>query len=105
MEEEFSNHSDNQTFEEVLNGYMSRRQLIVGGVAGAALMFMGGSKVSALDAKPASGAALAKRAKIGFTSIPLQSSATPTVAPDDEYSLLNPWPEKLYGGGKLFDYA
>jgi secreted PhoX family phosphatase len=66
MEEEFSNHSDNQTFEEVLNGYMSRRQLIVGGVAGAALMFMGGSKVSALDAKPTSGAALAKRAKIGL---------------------------------------
>ena len=79
MEEEFSNHSDNQAFEEVLNGYMSRRQLLVGGVAGAALMFMGGSKVSALDAKPTSGAALAKRAKIGFTSIPMQASAMPTI--------------------------
>ena len=105
MEEEFSNHSDNQTFEEVLNGYMSRRQLIVGGVAGAALMFMGGSKVSALDAKPASGAALAKRAKIGFTSIPLQSSAMPTIAPEYEYSVLTPWREKLDGSGKSFDYA
>jgi len=105
MEEEFSNHSDNQTFEEVLNGYMSRRQLIVGGVAGAALMFMGGSKVSALDAKPTSGAALAKRAKIGFTSIPLQSSAMPTIAPEYEYSVLIPWREKLDGSGKSFDYA
>jgi len=105
MEEEFSNHSDNQTFEEVLNGYMSRRQLIVGGVAGAALMFMGGSKVSALDAKPTSGAALAKRAKIGFTSIPLQSSAMPTIAPEYEYSVLTPWREKLDGSGKSFDYA
>jgi secreted PhoX family phosphatase len=105
MEEEFSNHSDNQTFEEVLNGYMSRRQLLVGGVAGAALMFMGGSKVSALDAKPASGAALAKRAKIGFTSIPMQASAMPTIAPEYEYSVLIPWREKLDGSGKSFDYA
>lgn len=105
MEEEFSNHSDNQTFEEVLNGYMSRRQLIVGGVAGAALMFMGGSKVSALDAKPTSGAALAKRAKIGFTSIPMQASAMPTIAPEYEYSVLIPWREKIDGSGKSFDYA
>ena len=105
MEEEFSNHSDNQAFEEVLNGYMSRRQLLVGGVAGAALMFMGGSKVSALAAKPTSGAALAKRAKIGFTSIPMQASAMPTIAPEYEYSVLIPWREKLDGSGKSFDYA
>ena len=105
MEEEFSNHSDNQAFEEVLDGYMSRRQLLVGGVAGAALMFMGGSKVSALDAKPTSGAALAKRAKIGFTSIPMQASAMPTIAPEYEYSVLIPWREKLDGSGKSFDYA
>jgi secreted PhoX family phosphatase len=105
MEEEFSNHSDNQSFEEVLDGYMSRRQLLVGGVAGAALMFMGGSKVSALDAKPTSGAALAKRAKIGFTSIPMQASAMPTIAPEYEYSVLIPWREKLDGSGKSFDYA
>ena len=105
MEEEFSNYSDNQTFEEVLDGYMSRRQLLVGGVAGAALMFMGGSKVSALDAKPTSGAALAKRAKIGFTSIPMQASAMPTIAPEYEYSVLIPWREKLDGSGKSFDYA
>ena len=105
MKEEFSNYSDNQTFEEVLDGYMSRRQLLVGGVAGAALMFMGGSKVSALDAKPTSGAALAKRAKIGFTSIPMQASAMPTIAPEYEYSVLIPWREKLDGSGKSFDYA
>jgi secreted PhoX family phosphatase len=105
MEEEFSNYSDNQTFEEVLDGYMSRRQLLVGGVAGAALMFMGGSKVSALDAKPTSGAALAKRAKIGFTSIPMQASAMPTIAPEYEYSVLIPLREKLDGSGKSFDYA
>jgi secreted PhoX family phosphatase len=105
MEEEFSNYSDNQTFEEVLDGYMSRRQLLVGGVAGAALMFVGGSKVSALDAKPASGAALAKRAKIGFTSIPMQATAMPKIAPEYDYSVLIPWREKLDGSGKSFDYA
>jgi hypothetical protein len=105
MEEEFSNHSDNETFEEVLNSYMSRRQMIVGGLAGAALSFMGGSKVSALDAKPSSGAALAKRAKIGFTSIPMQASAMPTIAPEYDYSVLIPWREKLDGSGKSFEYA
>jgi secreted PhoX family phosphatase len=105
MEEEFSNHSDNQTFEEVLNGYMSRRQLIVGGVAGAALSFIGGSKVSALSSKPLSQAAAAKRAKIGFTSIPLQSSAMPKIAPEYEYSVLIPWREKIDGSGTSFDYA
>lgn len=105
MEEEFSNYSDNQTFEEVLNGYMSRRQLIVGGVAGAALSFIGGSKASAFSAKPVSQVTAAKRAKIGFTSIPLQSSAMPKIAPEYEYSVLIPWREKIDGSGKSFDYA
>ena len=41
MSEEFSNHSDNRAFEDVLNTYMSRRKLIVGSLAGAALTFHG----------------------------------------------------------------
>ena len=105
MEEEFSNHSNNESFEEVLNSYMSRRQMIVGGLAGAALSFMGGSKVSALTSNAPQVAAAAKKAKIGFTSIPLQLGAMPTIAPEYDYSVLIPWREKLDGSGKSFDYA
>jgi secreted PhoX family phosphatase len=106
MEEEFSNHSNNETFEEVLNSYMSRRQMIVGGLAGAALTFMGGSKVSALSGNGGAGARItAAKAKIGFTSIPLQSTAMPKIAPEYEYSVLIPWREKLDGSGTSFEYA
>ena len=99
MSEEFSNHSDNRAFEDVLNTYMSRRKLIVGSLAGAALTFMGGSVASASASKGATtGAKVAAKApKIGFTSIPLQSSAMPTIAPEYTYSVLIPWREKLDG--------
>ena len=106
MSEEFSNHSDNRAFEDVLNTYMSRRKLIVGSLAGAALTFMGGSAASASASKgAATGAKVAAKApKIGFTSIPLQSSAMPTIAPEYTYSVLIPWREKLDGSGTSFDY-
>ena len=42
-----SNISDNESFENVLNAYMSRRALVVGGLAGAALTFFGGAAASA----------------------------------------------------------
>lgn len=45
--EEFSNHSDNETFENILNAQISRRQILIGGVATAALTFVGGSTASA----------------------------------------------------------
>ncbi len=107
MSEEFSNHSDNRAFEDVLNTYMSRRKLIVGSLAGAALTFMAGSAASASASKgAATGAKVAAKApKIGFTSIPLQNSAMPTIAPEYTYSVLIPWREKLDGSGKSFEYA
>ena len=106
MSEEFSNHSDNREFEDVLNTYMSRRKLIVGSLAGAALTFMGGSAASASAGKgTVTGAkVVAKAPKIGFTSIPLQGSAMPTIAPEYTYSVLIPWREKLDGSGSSFDY-
>ena len=105
MSEEFSNHSDNRAFEEVLNTYMSRRKLLVGSLAGAALTFMGGSAVSASKGVPTGAPLAAKKPKIGFTSIPLQNSAMPTIAPEYDYSVLIPWREKLDGSGKSFEYA
>ena len=76
-----SNISDNESFENVLNSYMSRRALVVGGLAGAALTFFGGAAASAKSNGTVSRSALASQAgtnllakapKISFTSIPLQ---------------------------------
>ena len=41
MHEEVSNKSNNREFEDVVNSYMSRRSLLVGSLAGAALTFVG----------------------------------------------------------------
>ena len=109
-----SNISDNESFENVLNSYMSRRALVVGGLAGAALTFFGGAAASAKSngtvsrsalASQASTNLLAKAPKISFTSIPLQSSPMPTIAPEYTYSVLAPWREKLDGSGTSFEYA
>jgi len=87
MHEEVSNKSNNREFEDVVNSYMSRRSLLVGSLAGAALTFVGARVASASasngsSAKTASQVVAAKSPKIGFTSIPLQGSPMPTIAPD-----------------------
>lgn len=106
MEEEFSNHSDNRTFEDVLSVHMSRRSVLVGGLATAAVAFFGSSAASAASPKAQIAAAtrrVAKSPKIGFTSIPLQSSPMPTIAPEYTYTVLAPWREKLDGSGTSYD--
>jgi len=110
MHEEASNKSNNREFEDVVNSYMSRRSLLVGSLAGAALTFVGARVASASasngsSAKTASQVVAAKSPKIGFTSIPLQGSPMPTIAPEYSYSVLIPWREKLDGSGTSFDYA
>jgi len=108
MDDTFSNTSDNQTFEEILSAHMSRRSVLVGGLATAALTFFGGSAASAASPKGQIEAAtrrVAKNPKIGFTSIPLQSSPMPTIAPEYTYSVLAPWREKLDGSGKSYPIA
>jgi secreted PhoX family phosphatase len=108
MDDTFSNTSDNQTFEEILSAHMSRRGVLVGGLATAALTFFGGSAASAASPKGQIESAtrrVAKNPKIGFTSIPLQSSPMPTIAPEYRYSVLAPWREKLDGSGKSYPIA
>ena len=110
MFEETSNKSSNREFEDVVNSYMSRRSLLVGSLAGAALTFVGARVASASasngsSAKTASQVIAAKSPKIGFTSIPLQGTPMPTIAPEYTYSVLIPWREKLDGSGKSFEYA
>ncbi len=97
-----SNTSDNRTFHDVLDTFVSRRAVIAGGLAGAAFAFAG-SKVSAKGIAPtkrtASGVTAKARPKIAFTSIPLQNSAMPTIAPEYQYSTLIPWRTRLDGKG------
>ena len=99
-----SNPSDNRMFQDVLDKFVSRRAVIAGGLAGAAFAFAG-SKVSAKGIAPtnrtASGVAAKARQKIGFTSIPLQSSPMPTIAPEYQYSSLIPWRTRLDGKGEF----
>jgi secreted PhoX family phosphatase len=99
-----SNTSDNRTFHDVLDTFVSRRAVIAGGLAGAAFAFAG-SKVSAKGIAPtkrtASGVTAKARPKIAFTSIPLQNSAMPTIAPEYQYSTLIPWRTRMDGKGEF----
>ena len=99
-----SNPSDNRMFHDVLDKFVSRRAVIAGGLAGAAFAFAG-SKVSAKGIAPtnrtASGVTAKARPKIGFTSIPLQNSAMPTIAPEYQYSTMIPWRTRMDGKGEF----
>lgn len=106
--EDFSNHSNNETFENILNARISRRQILVGGVATAALTFVGANTASAQPSRSTLARSVfsAKRGpQIGFTSIPLQTGPMPTIAPEYTMNVLAPWREKLDGSGKSFEYA
>jgi secreted PhoX family phosphatase len=105
-----SNNSGNRTFEEVLEANLSRRSVVVGGLAGAALTFFAGSLAKAAPTPESiDGAGLVnakvRKPKINFTSIPLQAGPTPTIAPEYRYSVILPWREKLDGSGESFPYA
>ena len=95
-EEATSNHSANRTFEDVLGVYASRRSVMVGGLAGAALALFGGAAASAAGRTVAptrrTGAIAAARGpRIGFASIPMQASPLPTIAEGYRYAPLVPW--------------
>ena len=99
-----SNPSDNRMFHDVLEKFVSRRAVIAGGIAGAAFAFAG-SKASAKAIVPtkrtASGVAARVRPKIAFTSIPLQNSPMPTIAPEYQFTTLVPWRTRLDGKGEF----
>jgi hypothetical protein len=109
VEEEFSNTSNNETFESILEAQFSRRQMLIGGVGAAALTFVGASGARAQQPKAGRSSAsllgARQNPKIRFTSIPLQSGPMPTIAPEYTMSVLAPWREKLDGSGTSFDYS
>ena len=104
-----SNHSDNRTFDDVLAARLTRRTVMAGGLATAAATFFGASSAFASRPVDVRTSSLPRGGRdgrgIGFTSIPLQNSAWPTIAPEYQWSVLIPWREKLDGSGTSFDYG
>ena len=101
-----SNNSNNRTFDDVLTSFVSRRSVLAGGLATAAFVFAGASSAKAASAveptrRTASGVVARKRPPIEFTSIPLQNSPMPTIAPEYQYKVLLPWRTRLDGKGEF----
>ena len=100
-----SNNSDNRTFDDVLKSFISRRSVLAGGAAAAAFVFAGAASAKASAVEPtrrtASGVSARKRPPINFTSIPLQNSPMPTIAPEYQYKVLVPWRTRLDGKGEF----
>ena len=104
----FSNPSTHDSFEEVLGRRLSRRTVMAGGLATAALTFLGTNTATAAprhDDDSRSGGGRPRSPRIGFTSIPRNAGPTPTIAPEYQYSVLIPWREKLDGSGASFPYG
>ncbi|HEX4902598.1 MAG TPA: PhoX family phosphatase [Acidimicrobiales bacterium] len=100
-----SNPTTTRPFEEIVAARLSRRSLLVGGVAAAALTLVPGGSVAGA-ARPANGApGQAAKRSIGFTSIPLDGGPMPTVAPEYRMQTLIPWREKLDGSGESFAHG
>jgi hypothetical protein len=91
------NPTDNRPFQEILDARLSRRTLMVGSLAGAAVAFVGMPTIA-----EAGTVTHRRRELTSFTSIPLQSGPTPTIAPEYRFAPLIPWREKLDGSGHSY---
>ena len=104
-----SNPTDHRPFADIVGARFSRRSALVGGLATAAISFVGGSKVTAKAPLGQSGPPLrpgpAPGGLVGFTSIPLAGGPSPTIAPEYDMAVILPWREKLDGSGQSFDYV
>ncbi|GIU86453.1 MAG: hypothetical protein KatS3mg009_0968 [Acidimicrobiia bacterium] len=108
--ETVSNRSGNTPFADIVQARISRRSVLVGGLATAAAVFAGtGTGVAhaatrGLVAPPAPRHRPGGSTRVRFTSIPLQAGPMPTVAPEYEMAVILPWREMLDGSGRSFDY-
>lgn len=94
-EEEVSNFSDNETFEEVIAARLSRRNLLGGGLGAAAAAALGGVG-SLLSATPAQAGLPASL--LGFEGIPVSSADTVTVPPGYTARVLIAWGDPVSNG-------
>ena len=110
----FSNPSTHDSFEEVLGRRLSRRTVMAGGLATAALTFLGANQAAADGTSGRGGDDHDRRndrrpdgtPRIEFTSIARNPGGPwPTIAPEYDFSVLIPWREKLDGSGTSYPYG
>ncbi len=95
-ENSISNASGNETIHDVVASRLSRRALIGGGVAGAAVLSGVGALVEAI---PAHASRAARRAsELGFTAIPPSSADTVVVPPGYTARVLIAWGDPVSDG-------
>ncbi|GAB4199939.1 MAG: PhoX family phosphatase [Wenzhouxiangellaceae bacterium] len=99
-DDDISNPSSNRPFDQVLSSRYSRREMLVGSLAGAAVSFFGSSTaVGQLGS-------LFENRLIRFEPVPVAagSGPMPKVSSDYQWDVLIPWGEPLEPGGPSFSY-
>lgn len=99
-----SNPSSNRTFQDVLTGYASRRQVMKGGLTLAAGTFFGSSlALAAKGGKAGPNGPVGQDLKnglINFTPVTIAEGTgpVPSISPDYQYEVLIPWGTSLKEG-------
>ena len=99
-----SNPSSNRPFEDVLAAHISRRKVLTGSVAAAALTFVGSSAVDARGGGYGGGGygyggGGKNGPKIDFAPCPNPGGPNPTISDDYEWDVIIPWGSPLQPGG------
>lgn len=91
------NDSNNETFQNVLDARMSRRDVLTGGLAAAAVLSLGGLDVL-LRAVPAAAHGRRKRSLLGFQGIPVSDADTVVVPRGYTADVLISWGDPVSNG-------
>jgi len=112
-DDEISNRSNNRSFEQVLDQYLTRRSVLKGGLATAAIT-MSGFGSAALAGNKHDGGWFEADDKgrnrhgrlLDFEPVPLAegNGPVPTISSDYQYQVLIPWGEPLEPGGPAWQY-
>ncbi|MEM9653032.1 MAG: PhoX family phosphatase [Actinomycetota bacterium] len=104
-----TNPTNNRPFEDVLAAHLKRRTVLSGGVALAATTFFASSPAGAAvnaaadgSASDADSSAASASPLVGFTSIPLDATDEPQVAPEYNRSVVIPWGTPVKTSGPRF---
>ena len=101
VDEEIVNPSTNRPFRDVLNARVSRRKVMVGGLATAAVGFFGQSGIAQAGRGGQPGPNLPTPNQgplVGFTPTENLGGPLPSVSDDYEYQVLIPWGTPLFSG-------
>jgi len=101
VDDEIVNPSDNRPFADVLNARISRRHVMVGGLATAAVGFFARSGVVNAAEGGQRGPNLPKPNQgplLGFTPIANPGGPVPSISEDYEYQVIIPWGTPLFPG-------